>query len=53
MDYWWWESLLNLAYELTSKYGLDIDIIAISKERVDKRVIVQKVAQVDIIWDKI
>jgi len=46
------ESLLNLAYELTSKYGLDIDIIAISKERVDKRVNRSKGSTADIIWTK-
>ncbi len=46
------ESLLNLAYELISKYGLDIDIIAISKERVDKRVNRSKGSTADVIWTK-
>jgi len=46
------EALLNLAYELSLEYGLDIDIIAISKERENSRVNRSKGSTADIIWTK-
>jgi len=46
------ETLLNLAYELSFEYQLDIDIIAISKEKREDRVNRSKGSTADIIYTK-
>jgi excinuclease ABC subunit C len=46
------ETLLNLAYELSFEYQLDIDIIAIAKEKRDDRVNRSKGSTADIIYTK-
>ncbi len=37
MDYWWWRNFAKLAFDIVQSIGVNLDIIAISKQKVDAK----------------
>ena len=52
MDYWWWRNFLKLAYDIVQSVGVNLDIIAIAKEKLDAKAHRAKGATKDIIHYK-